>query len=76
MRHIGLLGLCLIAALATCVVIAVTASAAKDVYKQAKATLMEGETREITAKAATEFTLKGELGLEKEKAPWEVSANS
>lgn len=74
MRHISFLGLCLTVALAICGVIAVEASAAEDVYKQEKANLIEGETREITAKAATELTLKGEQ--EKEKVKWEAKCKS
>jgi hypothetical protein len=46
-------------ALAICMVIAVSASAAEDVYKQEGANLIEGETREITSSAKTEFMIKG-----------------
>ncbi len=58
MRDIKLLNLCLTVVLAICAIAAAEASAAEYIYKVNGSKLEAGQTKEITAKAKTEFTFK------------------
>ncbi len=60
MRYIQLAGVCLIAILAMCTTATAEASATEYLYKVNGSNLEAGQTKEITAKAKTEFTITAE----------------
>jgi hypothetical protein len=74
MRHVKLLGLCIVALLATCSIAVAEASATPEhIYKINGSKLEIGETREIKASAKAEFTLKGFVETPVGKIAWILS---
>lgn len=69
MRHLKLLIVCMTAAMALAAIGAAAASAAEDIYKISGATLLEGETRALTAQAKSTLVI---LKVEHEKIATET----